>query len=159
MWRAVVLIGLVAVMFVVVMFTAHDSGEPKPTGDSPPGYMLALGQLTTPFAPKLELGTLSITLGSGQDRPWSIPRSSERTRVATFTLERGQEVRLSYCPSGNDCTHDLPVCLIPERAPLPSGCRPSKNPGPKASVAAMSAGGALTLGVPATRPAAVVKVD
>lgn len=148
MRSAFLLLAVIAVAFIVVMATGHDGDEPTPpdAGTMPPDFVAALGSLTTPFTPKLDLHRPRIDLPAP---PIDVPPSSERTRIATFVLQSGTLAQIRYCPAGQDCTNNLPACLVPERTKPPGGCAPVKRPGPRASLAAGSAGGRIELLAPA----------
>jgi hypothetical protein len=149
MWRALILLGVLAVACVVVILTAHDSNEPQPDPATlPPAYMEALGQLTTPFTPRLDLGRSTFNIPKDNYPPINVPASSERNRIATFVLRSGPVVRIMFCPSGDDCSRDQVACVVPDGHPLPGGCHAVKNPGPKASIAVGSTGGQLTFSAP-----------
>ena len=159
MWRALILLSALAAVFVVVLLTSAPSTDRSDHPDSiPPGYMQALGKLTAPFAPKLDLGASAFELLPGSPRPIAIPASKERSRIATLTLRQGSLVQVSYCPAGQaDCGIEPPACLVPDGKRPPGTMACARQPGVKASVAAQQQGGTLTLLAPSER--AVVDVQ
>ena len=167
MWRPLLLLGAVGLAAVAVLATAKPDAGGGGTGpDMPPGYMLSLGRLTTPFAPKLRLGAASFSLGAGSARQVGVASSSERVRVATLVLRSGTVATISFCragaadccqANGSNCDRNPPTCLTPNNATVPPGVRCAPKPGPRASLGVESVGGELTLSAPSG--AAVIGVE
>ena len=145
----IILIIACAALFDAFVNLAGDHGRPVSTDvwahpPEKPDWVLRLGTLTAPFAPKLKLEGSPFSLAASESRQFPVPPSSESGRVARFLLTSGYTARVIYdCKTAERKNCRQTLCLLGPHTPHPADC--PGTPSASGSVLVYNAGGVLTL--------------
>lgn len=161
MRRVILVVACIGVLFLALLaFTGNDDGKSTTGTVNPPAWARLLGSLTAPFAPRVDLGTRSISLAPNQVVRFSIGPDDVSSRIGRFALAEGSPAGAAARivldrppPSGSGSSQE--ICLAAAGQGTVIGCGEATRS--EGSIVVGKDGGTLTMQALNNLPVTVVQ--